>query len=425
MAQPVKFNKFKIHSTITHNGGDSKEWKNILSNIGLNVECQSQNIGKDIVNRLYALNEEFKQHPFYINPNNYETFPELCNAVWNYLAEWEYRTEETLNQRMRYARLMSDPNQPFPIDFFALDYNQYILQMKWYEKNYYDKKTGKNYYGLKHRKDTFNDFSLAYGINPKIWHLKLPPIPIKKHRHIPPPYIVHKMINYNFYPDNKDKTQLMQNIHAHAFWIGPRPPSELSLLTLDSFNFDEGFINIIEQKRHYSVRTIYPEEVIMTGKTRKSFKNFIDYVRPRFVSQYSGNALYIGVRDGKPITKEYMSNLLHISGRLAYQLYTPYSARHWCATARLIKCWKEGDPDPLDFVMNFMGHEDLSTTKTYTEQARVLYKKYPFDWIKRTLKWPNVRSEDSTLKSKQGQKTPVSNGNISVRKVWARRDSNS
>jgi hypothetical protein len=98
---------------------------------------------------------------------------------------------------------------------------------------------------------------------------------------------------------------------------------------------------------------------------------------------------------------------------MAYSYYQPYVARHWCATARLIKCWLEREPDPIDAVMHFMGHEETKTTKSYVNQARVLFKKYPYDWIKRTLKFPKKLKEESAQKSKQVQKTFVSNGNPS------------
>ena len=138
-------------------------------------------------------------------------------------------------------------------------------------------------------------------------------------------------------------------------------------------------------------------------------KNYVDIVRPKYESQHSKNALYI-TTEGKPFTPRYLDSLLSKTGKMVYPLYQPYTARHWCATARLIKAWIERDPDPIDVVWHFMGHEDRSTTEGYVNQARVLFKKYPYDWIKRTLKFPKKLKEESALKSKQRQKTPVSNG---------------
>lgn len=282
--------------------------------------------------------------------------------------------------------------------------------MKWYKDNFYDLKSGNNYYGLKHRKDTVSCFLIAYGFNPKIWHYSLPHRPKRKDRRIPSPNIVHKIINYDFFPDKPDITKNLQYIHAHNFWLGPRPPSELCLLTLDNINWDEEFIDIIEKKIHYSVRTVYPEIAILKGRTRKSIKNYVDYIRPKFISQYSGNALYI-TETGRPFTTHYLGNLLGQTGRMVFPDFETYVARHWCATARLISSWINKDPDPIDAVMHFMGHDERSTTEGYVNQARVLFKKYPCDWIKCTLKWDKKSSEESTLKSKHGLITYVSNGN--------------
>jgi hypothetical protein len=172
----------------------------------------------------------------------------LLNGVLFYAKDELYRTDEVLGHIRRDAYLMSKLDQPFPIDFLNLNYANYKRHMNWYKDTNYDKLTGENFYGIKHRKDCISCFLLAYGYNPKIWHFKLPHRPKRKNRHIPPPDIVHNIINYNFFPGDKDRTSLFQYIHAHSFWIGPRPPSELCLLTNDSFNCDEGYINAVEKK---------------------------------------------------------------------------------------------------------------------------------------------------------------------------------
>lgn len=120
--------------------------------------------------------------------------------------------------------------------------------MKWYKDSYYNKETGENYYGLKHRKETVCVFLKACGVNPEIWYYKLPSKPKSNFRNKPTPEIVHKIINYNFFPDDSDKTKLYQYIHAHNFWLGPRAPSEMALLNLDDIKWDLEAINITEQK---------------------------------------------------------------------------------------------------------------------------------------------------------------------------------
>ena len=143
-------------------GGNYQEWKNFIEKLSQKLEKKIY--GKNMGELEYALNNKFEQNPYRINPNvHLNNFDSLCNAVYNYLNEWENKTEGFLDQIMRYARLMTNKNQPFPIDFYNLNYNQFIYHMKWYKDNHYNVKTGKNYYGLKHRKDTIRMFLLAYG----------------------------------------------------------------------------------------------------------------------------------------------------------------------------------------------------------------------------------------------------------------------
>ena len=115
----------------------------------------------------YDLVNNYEQNPFRINSSDYETFPELCYAVREYLMEWENYSDGYLDHIMRTAHQISNPDKtPFPIDFFNLDYTQYMYHMKWYKDENFNKITGRNFNGLKHRKDCINGFLIALGINP-------------------------------------------------------------------------------------------------------------------------------------------------------------------------------------------------------------------------------------------------------------------
>lgn len=96
-----------------------------------------------------------------------------------------------------------------------------------------------------------------------------------------------------------------------------------------------------------------------------------------------------------------------------YPLFHPYMTREWCACAKLIQARLNGSTDPLGEAKDFLGHEEQKTTEGYTKFAGNMYRLYPYDWFKRTLKWSNFGLEESALKSKQGQKTYVSSGNPS------------
>ena len=93
------------------------------------------------------------------------------------------------------------------------------------------------------------------------------------------------------------------------------------------------------------------------------------------------------------------------TGKMICNKYHPYTARHWCASARLIRSWLNTKkyPDPLNYVQGFLGYDEQATTEGYICQARELFRKYPFDWINSTLKFDSKYiKEESALKSKQG-----------------------
>ncbi len=169
-------------------------------------------------------------------------------------------------------------------------------------------------------------------------------------------------------------------------------------------------IILIEKKIHYSERKIYPEKAVLIGKTRKSIKNYVDYIRPRFESQYSKDYLFITPKEGRPYSPTYLGHKMNETGKLVYPDFNEYLGRHWFATARLIKCWIEKHPDPLTYTQKVMGHDEQKTTEGYVFQAQEMFRLYPYDWFKRTLKFDIVK-EESALKSKQRLKTPVSTGN--------------
>ncbi len=117
--------------------------------------------------------------------------------------------------------------------------------------------------------------------------------------------------------------------------------------------------------------------------------------------------------DGKPFTRRYLGKFQSYYGKKVYPLFHPYMTREWCATAKLIQCRLNGSRDPLGDVKDFLGHEEQKTTEGYVRFSGNMYRLYPYDWFKRTLKWFNFRPGESALKSKQGPKTPVSSGNPS------------
>ena len=392
-------------------GGNNKECINLKKDVSNSVvEGSPSSFGMNMERPIYDIRQIIEQNPTRIIPSNYDTFPELLNAVLNFCRDELYRSDETLEHIDRYCRLMARENQPFPIDFFKLNYTQYKLHMDWYKNNYFNRETGENFYGLKHRKDVVDTFNLCFGY-PEGWFLyKLPPRPNKKVKIIPNPETVHKMIHYpNYHPD-RDINSLIQYIFAFGFWFGLRNPSELVVMTTDMIFFEEGYMIVKEPKKYNTTRQIFPDKNIFTGKTRKSLKNYVDHLLPKFQRRDS-DYLFVTPSNGKPFTRRYLGKLQSYYGKKIYPLFHPYMTREWCATAKLIQARLNGSGDPIGDVKDFLGHEEQKTTEGYVRFARNMFRLYPYDWFKRTLKWPGSWSGESALKSKQGPKTLVSSGN--------------
>ena len=55
-------------------------------------------------------------------------------------------------------------------------------------------------------------------------------------------------------------------------------------------------------------------------------------------------------------------------------------------------------------VCDWLGHDDVKTTMVYIKDAKQYYKRVPYSWMKRVLKFHTKKKEDNTL----NQDNPVS-----------------
>jgi len=227
-------------------------------------------------------------------------------------------------------------------------------------------------------------FLRAYGI-PR-WDYKLPPIPHSHKRMLPYPNTVNRFFNYR-YSDDPYENALYQYLFFHSFLIGWRVPSEIVSMTVDDvvLDGDMGYLIVTETKKHRSQRTLIPEKAIMTSRVHKSFKNWIDYWRPKVENQYSGNALYLWP-SGRPVTVRKLGQKLSKHGKKVWRHFQPYDMRHWCAVARLIKTKIETGNFDIYTVRNWLGHERITTTENYVRYAEQYYNQLPIDWIAAALR---------------------------------------
>jgi integrase len=258
--------------------------------------------GKDMVNLAYELRKNFdRNNPIVIRPGQYNSLPELFNAVNNHAKRWQRLSDGTIDHRLRCARRMAR-HPVFPINFFNLDYNQFIAYMQ-YREDY----EGANHFALKNDLQAIQLFLRAYGIDLRSWFYRLPPVSRRTEKILPLPDVVHTLINHKF---SKEPylNALFQYLHAHNFWIGWRVPSEPCLMKMSDIDFESESIVITEQKKHYRTRQIFPDLAIVSGNTRKSFRNWIDKWRPKVENQYSKDYLYLQL-NGKPFTIRYLGKI--------------------------------------------------------------------------------------------------------------------
>jgi len=283
----------------------------------------------------------------------------------------------TVEKRIRYARFME--SHVVPVDFRNPSYMNFIRHMDYREQIEHAGQSA-----LSHEWKTMKMFLKAYGTPLTDWNYRPPPCPQAKARIIPLPDTVHKMIHHK-YSDDEYGNALIQYTLMHTFMIGWRNPSETCIMTVDDVKLDEGILIVTEPKKCKSSRVIMPDKVLMTGKTRKSFKNWIEKWRPKVANQHSGNALYLR-SDGYPIEIDQYRMFITRHVRLVFPEYQPYVSRHWCAIGRLIKAKLETKNFDIYEVKDWLGHEEIQTTMTYVRDAKQYLQIAPYDWFRYILK---------------------------------------
>ena len=393
-------------------GCNRREWKEFLKNLGQNIEQLEPH--KDVGDMVISKSEY--KNPYGQNPNcvDYKEcagIDDLCFKIEEYAEKSTKLRKSTRLRDIRYIRGMADKNQLFPIDFLNPNYTQYVYHMDWYRGTYYDEQTGKNYYGLKQKKEAFELYLKACGIPKHYFYYELPSCPELKPVDFPNPDRAFDITRFDYYKD-KEENWFYQFAHTYNFMVGPRAPDEMCVVECNMIDWDDCRITFPQPKRNWKLRSICLEEVFVNGKTRKSLKNYIDYHRNKFTTQYSKDYLFISPKTGRPFSPAFLGKKLSEQGKKVYPKFYPYMGRHFCATGRLIQRWLWKHPDPIESVKNFMDHSKRKNTERYTARAEEYSQRHNYDWFKRILKDKNRRGKYAE-KSKQSPKTLVSHGNPS------------
>jgi len=261
-------------------GGNFQKWKLEIEKLSQKLEINQY--GKNMGELEYVINNFNRFNCPLTLKSNESTFLDV--ALWSYFQK--RLSISTIEKRLRYARFMQ--NHKIPVDFQNPTYQNFRKHMDFREE--IEKASP---HALKHEWKTMRMF--LEGFNIPIWPYKPPYAPKKKQRILPFPDTVREFFYYDFTDDNYENA-LYQYLFYHSFMIGWRIPSEICELTLDDVNIDlkgRGTITITETKKHKDKRTILPEKHILSSKSHKSLKNWIDIWRPKAENQHSGNSVYL------------------------------------------------------------------------------------------------------------------------------------
>lgn len=349
-------------------GEEHKTCKN-KKKINPNIGKQNPNIGEDLVKIAYELRKYLElAGPSTINPKK-TNFTE----IENYLKIEERLSPETIRHTLNYLKNMELHNI-VPIDLKDINPEQIRIHFKYREEI-----ENISPHVIKNNLKAIKRYLKACNINPDLIRYKPPITPKPKDRKVPKPETVRKLIYHNYSKDPYTNS-LIQYLHTHNFLIGWRVPSEPTILKINDVDFETDTLTITEPKKGNRQRIIIPDDFIWTNTRNKSFKNWLDYWRPKVENQYSKDFVYLKP-DGKPFTKDSLRVMLSKYTKSVWPDYHPYISRHWCAIARLLEYDLKVVP-----VKDWLGHDEIQTTMDYLKLARQYYNKKEKNWLLRSLR---------------------------------------
>ena len=135
--------KVKKDSTVSfpqnNKGSDSRAWnvnyqvlKPAISN-NLSPGGDSMIPGGNIYELML---KNIESNPFKVDPQQYNNEEELLTAIIDYAENFLNRSPTTIHHFSRYFKLMSRPDQPFPINWFKPSYEQFLLHMNWFKTHH-------------------------------------------------------------------------------------------------------------------------------------------------------------------------------------------------------------------------------------------------------------------------------------------------
>ncbi len=365
-------------------GGNERKW-NIVENLRNVRQTTVKHVDlvnyhpqtwEDMVEQAYDLDKKRVYYPPYTLDPGKITFDD----VFNHAVNQHNLQESTANKYLDTARIM-ESHGVMPVNFRKPHWNDFFKHMDYIKR--YENATP---HMLNNRRKAWMMFCRAWGTAKEWPTYKLPHIPDRtKNIFIPTPETVRTLLQTPYTGDKYLNRHIQYHFFA-GFMVGMRPEKEIVILNIDDLFLDEQdnyAIRITEPKKRGNTRILRLENNIAVSKTRKSFKNYVDTILPRFANK-NENALYVNPETGKRWTVDTLRHqLLNRYGKRVWPRFWPYVMRHWCATARCIE-W-QNDNRVLVRVKSWMGHKRVDQTDNYLDLAR-LYNQGKGSWLSRALK---------------------------------------
>jgi len=428
-------------------GGEQRDRDDVVCNRNSESKCSSnvdiEQIQPERVRKVKKrenvstnINVEGYKKPRKVNPKDHQTVDELLSAVRFWWLK-RYRKADSTWRKYRGALKRMAEHPIFPVDLFDPNPDQVVAQLDYIEDSYTknrDIREGKEDEGIFAVLNTYNAIKAlmrSYGRIDEVgkWNYTPPKRPDPKPRLIPSPETVYKLMHFNEYSKDPYENALFQYIFTLSYFVGWRMPSEPAIFKVSDINLESGIITFYQPKVK-CYRTVALEKELVDYGNRKSLKNWLDHWRPKVENSKSGEYVFLEP-SGRPFTKKYLRKRLNFMGDKVWKNYYPYSARHWCATARLIGYKVKTGVFATREVQDFMQHRRLKETEGYTREAKIWYKAAKYDWIKALLKFhyknKKIIEQPKRLnqsKSEKGKNTLLPNEIPPVGGLRTRRDSN-
>lgn len=331
--------------------------------------------------------------PLHVDRTKYETHEELFKEIRDWWVNVEEHAENTILERIRYARAMA--NHPiYPVDWFKFEPEQIICQLQYKRMHEYPQKAeelgkDKDTYGicqLHNDWKTVNTFAEAFGIiDVPYWGYHPPEVPEPQRKIVPRPYIVHKLMNYKYTPDRYTNV-LIKTIQTVGFQVGWRP-EEAPIQKISDIYFDDGYIVITEPKKKKRQRQVWLDDRVLNSPRQNSLRNLVYIWRPRYATKESKDFLFIK-KDGRPFSTVHDYRMfLNRHVKPVWKPFSPKIMRDWCAIAKLIRTKTETKKWDIRTVKNALGHRKEDTTEDYVKFAEEYYRNDKFDWLSAVLKF--------------------------------------